>query len=392
MRRCRRMVMLWALVAGTLSDELVSAAESHSTLATAEANAAVVYWQAFAVLPKLSEHEKAAYDAAVESAPGPVGADLQPIVARFDNALRALHRAQGMAECDWIIAYDEGPEGLLPHLQAARELARAALVRARMRFAAGDPDGAVSDILDVFHLARDCGRDSLIVSSLVGRAIESGAVDVLAAHLTGLTPGQLDATVTAITTLRRLPSVSDCVRSEGRMMGEWIEGVIDVSADRLDDPREGTAVFTAILKAIGQDGSGPVTPRTDLSIADVRDSLGILRADYSRMAEIADRPPAERDWNDFQEATMAKAPERFLSSLFLPAIAKVTETAGRHEARVTLLLLAIEAQRHGPDAIRNTVVPEHGPVEYRKTDGGFELRCQGGPKAEAEVLRVGAAK
>jgi hypothetical protein len=83
---------------------------------------------------------------------------------------------------------------------------------------------------------------------------------------------------------------------------------------------------------------------------------------------------------------------RTLSQLLLPAIAKVSERENQFQMRQQLLLLAIQALRHGPDAIKGATVPDHGPVEYRQTGAGFELRCQPGSADKPEVLQVGAAK
>jgi hypothetical protein len=83
---------------------------------------------------------------------------------------------------------------------------------------------------------------------------------------------------------------------------------------------------------------------------------------------------------------------RNLSHLLLPAITKVTDREDQLHVRRSLLTFAIQVQRHGPDAIKGAAVPGHGPVEYRKTDAGFELRCQPGSADKPEVLQVGAAK
>jgi len=65
-------------------------------------NAAVVYWQAFALLPEpLAEPEETKYEAAVANPAAPVTDDLRPIVAKFNNSLGQLHRAARIAACDW---------------------------------------------------------------------------------------------------------------------------------------------------------------------------------------------------------------------------------------------------------------------------------------------------
>lgn len=138
--------------------------------ATATAtNAAIVYWQAFALLPEpLAEPEKAKSEAAIANPAAPVTVDLAPIVAEFNDLLGGLRRAARVAACDWNLDYDAGAECLLVHLDRARVISKAALLRARPEFAAGKIDEGVADVIAVLKLARDCGSSPLMVSLLVG--------------------------------------------------------------------------------------------------------------------------------------------------------------------------------------------------------------------------------
>ena len=103
-------------------------------------NAAVVYWQACALLPEpLAEPEETKYEAAVANPAAPVTDDLRPSVAKFNNSLGQLHRAARIAACDWNPDYDAGIECFIPHLGKARTLSKAALLRARLECAAGRP-------------------------------------------------------------------------------------------------------------------------------------------------------------------------------------------------------------------------------------------------------------
>jgi len=111
----RAFILLGVLAAQATCSGFVIAAERPA--AAAAPNAAVVYWQAFALLPEpLAEPEKAKYEAAVANPAAPVADDLAPIIAKFDDALGQLHRATKIAACDWNLDYEAGVEGLLPHL------------------------------------------------------------------------------------------------------------------------------------------------------------------------------------------------------------------------------------------------------------------------------------
>ncbi|MCU0871020.1 MAG: hypothetical protein MUE50_01620, partial [Pirellulaceae bacterium] len=110
MRRCLCLVVAGLILTPAVSLRPLSAADPGSQAAAASPNAAVIYWQAFAAMPTLEGEQKAKYEAAIKTTAEPITDDLRPIVARFDTALRELHRARGVEACDWNLDYDAGPE------------------------------------------------------------------------------------------------------------------------------------------------------------------------------------------------------------------------------------------------------------------------------------------
>ena len=122
------------------------------------ANAALLYWRAFAVLPKLDEkQDKTLVD--VWCYLKPVEDSLGPIVKMSAPALRELHRGAQQPRCVWGTPIGDGMSTLIPHGQKARELARLAVVRARWNFAHGKPAEGVDDLTDALTLARNIGTD-----------------------------------------------------------------------------------------------------------------------------------------------------------------------------------------------------------------------------------------
>jgi hypothetical protein len=408
MRRCLCLVAAGLILTQVVSLRPLFAADPSSGAAAASPNAAVIYWQAFAAMPTLEGEQKTKYESAIKTTIEPATDDLRPIVARFDTALRELHRARAVTACDWNLDDDAGPELLLPHLQKARDLSRAALLRARLRFAAGAADEAVADVVAVLKMARDCGVSPVLISLLVDIAMENMATEVLAANLPQLTPQQLDGLTAALKSLPTTPSLEDCIRFEGRLFGDWIERLLNTEAAKVNDPKAGGQVLEAMFQRL-QVGGGSTdandaeaAQRSELlesaAVADVRESLRLLRADYAELTKIAALPPAERRdrWAEFdaklaasRKSTQREDALRALSHLCLPAIAKVASREDQLQVRRQLLLLAIQVQRHGPDAVRTATVPGHGPVEYHKTDADFELRCQPASADKPDVFQVG---
>jgi hypothetical protein len=370
-------------------------------------NAAVIYWQAFAAMPALEGQEQAKYEAAIKTPTAPLGDDLKPIVARFAPSMRELHRACAVSVCDWNLNMDAGPEMLLPHLAKARDLSRAALLRARLRFAAGETDAAMEDVLDVLKLARDCGRNAVLISLMVNAAIEDRTAEVLAAHLPKLVPEQLDKLAAALKTLPAAASLADCMRTEDRVFGNWLQRFIDAEAATAGNSKAVAKVFEmlGILDDSSQSAADDAekTRRRamlqSLTMADLRESARLLRADYDHLTRIAGLGFAERRglWAEY-DAKLAKAKKlakredlhRILSCALTPTLARVADREELLQVRRNLLALAVAVQRHGPDALKSA--PAAGPVEYQKTDDGFELRCRCSGSDKPEVLRVGGGK
>lgn len=365
-------------------------------------NAAVVHWQAFAVMPPpLGEPLKVKYDDAVAHPAAPVAAELEPVVDSFRLSLQELHRAAAVTPCDWNLDYDAGAECLLPHLERARTLSKAGLLRARLRFAEGEADEAVADVLAVLKLARDCGASPVLVSLLVDAAIEKSAAEVLAANLGRLSADQLDRLAEALAGLPPAPVVADCLRHEGRMFGDWMARFIDAEAAKANDPRAGGRILEGLFAGVN---SGPEAEQArrkrllaSFSVADVRESLRLLRQDYATIAAIAAEPPARRRerFAEFEKAVGTNAAAatreqelRILSALTLPALTKSCERGDEADVLRALLAAAIDVRRRGPEAVRGKTVPGHGPIEHRARESGFELRCQPGSTDKPVTLAI----
>src|SRR5262245_1517890 len=108
-------------------------------------NAALTYWQAFALLARL---DKAQLKIIAEHEKVKLGEDVDRLIGSCETSLRLMHRAAAMRECDWGAAVDEdGIRTVLPHLDRGRTLMRVALLRARKRFESADPRGGLDDAM-----------------------------------------------------------------------------------------------------------------------------------------------------------------------------------------------------------------------------------------------------
>ena len=402
----RQVFMLAVVLVTHATWSRLSAADDRPDVAATPApNAAVIYWQAFSELPELlAETEKEVYEAAAANPNALESAELKPIVARFEPALHDLHRAVRVPVCDWNLDYDAGPECRLPHIQSARALAKAALVRARLEFATGSIDDAVADGVATLKLARDCASSRLLISLLVGDAIEKSATEVLAASLSRLSPAQLDQLSKAIVALPAPPSAAACIRYEGQMFAGWLSRSLSVEEAKATAANAAGNFLAKLTNDVvagnemaDADNAARRKQLETVSWADVQESVRLFQLDYEKAAALAALPAADRgDEMAAFEAGVTAAPtggireaaRRALSRGYLPAVTKFCKRVDEAEVRRQLLLLAITVQRHGAGTIRDVTIPGHGPVSHHAIDAGFELRCQPASTDKPIVLMV----
>jgi hypothetical protein len=399
----RNLLVLCVLFAWALT---VRADEPNARRATVVPNAAGIYWQAFSAMPSLKDEQKKILDAATASTTAPLTDELKPIIAQFRVALHELHRARAVAPCDWQLDTDAGPELLLPHLQKARDLGRVALLRARQRFAAGETDAAVADVVAVLKMARDCGSSEILISFLVNVAIEKSAIEVLASHLPRLKREQLDQLAASLRELPATNDVASSIRAEEHLFGDWLDRKINAEVAKLNDSQAGGKLLAAIGASTGLESD--LNPKPDdavgqrkaellksLTVAEVRASLARMREDYANLGKIAALPFDERTARIkvFEESlSAASKPKtredalRYFSAWLLPAVKNVLTREEQQLVRRQLLEQAIRVQRDGANALQSI----HGrTVEHHKTATGFELRCTCG--TGMETLTIGSA-
>jgi len=106
-------------------------------------------------------------------------------VRGFQNAYRHLEEGSRCDYCDWQhpLRGNENPIAiLLPEIQEARDLARALQVKARVEIYEGDYNAAIKTIRVGKYLAKHVASEPIIVSVLVGIAI-NGMTDAALAEL-----------------------------------------------------------------------------------------------------------------------------------------------------------------------------------------------------------------
>jgi hypothetical protein len=144
------------------------------------ANAALKYWQAFALMPTLDKDQEKLLE---QWSKVRLDAAALKLIDRSRASREYLHRGAKLPRCDWSLDYEDGIGMLLPHLQKSRTLANLAALHARREFEQGHWKAGWEDVSALLKLGRHMEMEPLFVQRWVGRAIESIAIEAAAPYL-----------------------------------------------------------------------------------------------------------------------------------------------------------------------------------------------------------------
>ncbi|MDB5329580.1 MAG: hypothetical protein JWP03_731 [Phycisphaerales bacterium] len=346
-------------------------------------NAAIQYWQAFAVLPGMDEKQRALVDNVTTG-------DLDPaamaLINSSANSLKQLHRGAAVRECDWGLHYEDGPMLLLPHLAKARDLSRLACLRARAEFQEGDAAAAVEDLADALTLARHGGQDATLIAILVQDAIEQMAIKVAASNLSGMKSPALQTFSNRLSQLPPGGSLKESAVKIERQFGlDWVIDQLkhvkpgENWQDRIGGiigAGEGTPTFQELVKSGGDD------------VQNVIKRLEASRPYYEQIVPLFDLPPDQ--FHPRAEALFKQFATDPWGKMMLPDFAKVYDKHMSAEVRIAMLRAAVAVQEGGPDALKTIKDPAGGGTfEHHATPGGFELRSKFAVDGKPVTLTVG---
>lgn len=331
----------------------------------AQGNAALSYWQAFAVMPELTDEQ----DEMLKNG-NQVSLDdsVAELVAKCENALELLHRGARMPQCTWGTVLEDGPAVLLPHLSKARQLGRVAGLRARYRFHNDDQQGAVEDVVATLVLARRTGGEALLISVLVQFAIEEIAVQAIAPQLLDLSEAQLSQFAAQLSTLPPRTTIGQGIESERKWILGWMRRKF-VSSNSAEEREE------ALRDLLGDNHPELSKAREYLNDTDtVEKHLDEVGKYYDEMQRILKLPGTELPaaWNDL-EGRIKQEPNG-LVQLLLPAIGSAQRAEQTALARLAMLETAMAIVQDGDDALAKHVDPAGGgPFRLQRVGGAFQL-------------------
>jgi hypothetical protein len=364
----------------------VSAAEAFRT----DINPALLYWQAFAVIPDLPpEDQKYLFDS--EWRNRPMDDRAGQLAMRFDATFRFLRQAAAsQVACDWGIDMSEGPYALLPHLAKAKRCAQAATLRARWFVQQNRQDAARDDLVAAFVLGRNLARDQVLISGLVQIAIESIISGNVVQQWPQLDTGTIGALLTAFDNAPPRGTMAASMRTEKTAFYDWMVRQIEtIQAKYPSDDQSALATAAQLFNGMVSEESqirkgfgAEVIKAAGNSMTGLMKYVRELEPFYAEVEQTMKLP-----YEEYQPAIEAvqqriAANPNLLLQEFFPAVLKVRLKEFRITARLAMVRAAYE-HRLDPSAGLGKIQDPFGtgPFEYSRfmlegIDRGFKLKSQ----------------
>jgi hypothetical protein len=194
-------------------------------------NAATVYQQAFDSL-RLSEEEKAQdmEDPEVLSSHLPLA---RTMIAANTDYFRLLEEASRISACSFSVNWEDPLNALFPHYAKMRQAARLLVIRSKLSLMEGRVDAAAEDCATIFRIAEHAGREPVLISCLVGHAIQKTGLQQLEEVLSAGNPDQ----VVCRQLLQQLSAIDNRARLSRAMLAEraWARTLFTIALRRPAD-------------------------------------------------------------------------------------------------------------------------------------------------------------
>jgi hypothetical protein len=378
----RHRVLGTLLLSLTLFPPSPAAAKAADAKPDLGANAALKYWQAFALLPALDKDQKKLLQ---EWNKVPLGAAARKLIDRSRLSRLYLHRGAKLRRCDWSEDYEDGIRLVLPHLGKARNMALLTALHARHEFEQGHWEAGAQDVTDLLKLARHLEMDQMIIPNLVGYGIEATAIEAAAPYLPELKsalPKAASADPAAPPAGATLPQM---VRLEKQIGAVWLIKELK----KAERQKEGS--WRGVWKEIFEQSESPDRDvvKAAKTFKQTIKMLEDLLPFYDQQAKLTALPWKEFDarYPEFIKKAKAANP---LAGYVLPAMNKVAAAQRRAETKRALFKAALAVVQGGRDKLKDIKDPfGNGPFAYRALDKGFELKSKLLVEGKPVTLTVG---
>ena len=184
-------------------------------------NPALLYYQAFAIVPELSQEDRD-YLQVKDWRGRPLDGRFEELIAKYDNQFKFVRQAaHARVPCDWGVDLTQGPEALLPGLAKAKGVALTARLRVRWHLEHSRQTEARDDLLAAFVLGRNLSRDGVLISALVQIAMENIVASIVAENYFRFSPETLEQILAGIDAAPPRGTVQQCMEAEKTSFHNW---------------------------------------------------------------------------------------------------------------------------------------------------------------------------
>jgi hypothetical protein len=341
-----------------------------------EVNAALQYWQAFALMPEtkvltqeekrmLSDWQKAELDSRC-----------QGFLKKYRNAFEFLQYGGRFEYCNWGLGpsfRDLGIGAPIPHLPKAFELSKAALLQARYLFAHEQRSEAMKLTISTMSLARHVGLNGTLQSKNLEYLIERNAIDLACMHLTSV--GKKNALKEFRQDFAALPvsqSISNSIKQEKEMHLSFFRAKgVKALESLIEDIQTADANKKSEIRAVLGLADENV-PKFCIGIEQMFDEvarMALLSPPECAKAEDAYRQKLKKELNSDELPGV-----NVIGRLILPHASEYRLSEAVMMTQRQMFLAALTILTEGPQHVKDFRDPfGDGPFDYKEREGGFEL-------------------
>ena len=320
-------------------------------------NPALLYWQAAAELPALSDTQAKQLRGIADGKVGFKAELLEEL--DFKRTVAFLRKAVASeAPCEWGLAWEDSLEMRTPHLAKMREFSAMTLVLAEAKFANGEMAAGIELLLMAHHIARDAGAAPSIIGNVIQNFLERRTIAAAARHcMKWDTAGRADYS----RSLAALPELSPLHRA---FLTElvWIDWFNNESEGNLEEASKKLGLH-------GKNRDQLKNPEVIEEMIEVyrkkhAEGIAILKLE----GEVRHLAVAEFEKEQVANKDLAK---NLFVSLLMP---KLTNMVRSEDQTILAKAMMKSALEHGPGIGEKDV--DGQPFELIPKDDGFELNSK----------------